>query len=138
MKLLRLFVTHEMLTRWRLTRFRALAAVYVILVSAPAVALFLISGRTPRAIGPAAFNMFLLSEQPLLTALLAAGIAIDALSRERDEGSFSVLSVAPISSAGYVSRRWLAIVAVWLPGSRPPPATSPGRSISAPRSPPPL
>jgi ABC-type transport system involved in multi-copper enzyme maturation permease subunit len=115
MTLMRLFVAHEMRTQWRSTRFRALAAVYVILVSAPAVAMFLISGRTPRVIGPAAFNMFLLSEQPLLTALLAAGIAIDALSRERDEGSFAVLSVAPISSAGYVLRRWLAIVAVCIP-----------------------
>lgn len=115
MRLLRLFVAHEMLAQWRSMRFRALAAVYVIIVSAPAVVLFLISGRTPRAIGPAAFNMFLLSEQPLLTALLAAGMAIDALSRERDEGSFPVLSVAPISSAGYVLRRWLAIVAVSIP-----------------------
>ena len=113
--LMSLFVAHEMRTQWRSMRFRALAAVYVILVSAPAVAMFLISGRTPRVIGPAAFNMFLLSEQPLLTALLAAGIAIDALSRERDEGSFSVLSVAPISSAGYVLRRWLAIVAICIP-----------------------
>jgi len=115
MKLLRLFVAHEMLTQWRSMRFRALAAVYVILVATPAIGLFLISGRTPRVIGPAAFNMFLLSEQPLLTALLAAGIAIDALSRERDEGSFSVLSVAPISSAGYVLRRWLSIVAICIP-----------------------
>jgi hypothetical protein len=115
MTLMRLFVAHEMRTQWRSTRFRALAAVYVILVSTPAAGLFFISGRTPRVIGPAAFNMFLLSEQPLLTALLAAGIAIDALSRERDEGSFAVLSVAPISSAGYVLRRWLAIVAVCIP-----------------------
>jgi ABC-type transport system involved in multi-copper enzyme maturation permease subunit len=115
MTLMRLFAGHEMRTQWRSTRFRALAAVYVILVSVPAVTLFLISGRTPRAIGPAAFNLFLLSEQPLLTALLAAGIAIDALSRERDEGSLAVLSVAPISSAGYVLRRWLAIVAVCIP-----------------------
>ncbi len=115
MKLLRLFAAHEMLAQWRSMRFRVIAVVYVVLVSAPAVALFLISGRTPRAIGPAAFNMFLLSEQPLLTALLAAGMAIDALSRERDEGSFPVLSVAPISSAGYVLRRWLSIVAICIP-----------------------
>jgi hypothetical protein len=112
-----LFVAHEWITQWRSLRFRALAGVYAIVASIPGVAAFLISGRTPRAIGPAAYNTFLLSEQPLLTALLAAGLAIDALSRERDEGSFSVLSVAPISSSGYVLRRWLAIVMICIPVS---------------------
>jgi ABC-type transport system involved in multi-copper enzyme maturation permease subunit len=115
MNLFRMFLAHELITQWRSMRFRALAAVYVIATSIPAVMAFLISGRTPRAIGPAATNTFLLSEQPLLTALLAAGLAVDALSRERDEGSFGVLSVAPISSAGYVLRRWLAIVTICMP-----------------------
>lgn len=112
MRLFRLFLAHEMLTQWRSMRFRALAAVYVIVASIPAIGVFFVSGRTPRAIGPAAYNMFLLSAQPLLTALFATGLAIDALSRERDEGSFGVLSVAPLSSAGYVLRRWLAVVTV--------------------------
>lgn len=115
MSLFRLFVGHEMITQWRSMRFRALAAVYVVATSIPAAVTFLVSGRTPRVIGPAAYNTFLLSEQPLLTALLAAGLAVDALSRERDEGSFGVLSVAPISSAGYVLRRWLAIVVICIP-----------------------
>ncbi|MEA2237883.1 MAG: hypothetical protein QOC81_2607 [Thermoanaerobaculia bacterium] len=129
MTLFRVFLAHEMLTQWRSMRFRALAAVYVIVTSAPAAAMFFISGRTPRAIGPAAFNMFLLSEQPLLTALLAAGLAIDALSRERDDGSFGVLSVAPISSAGYVLCRWLAIVAVCIPISLAPTIVSAALAI---------
>jgi ABC-type transport system involved in multi-copper enzyme maturation permease subunit len=121
MKLFGLFLTHEGITQWRSIRFRALSALYVIVASMPAVGVFLISGRTfvsgrtLRVIGPAAYNTFLLSEQPLLTALLAAGLAIDALSRERDEGSFSALSVAPISSVGYVLRRWLSIVVICIP-----------------------
>jgi ABC-type transport system involved in multi-copper enzyme maturation permease subunit len=115
MKLFALFLTHEGITQWRSIRFRALSAVYVIVASMPALGVFLISGRTLRAIGPAAYNTFLLSEQPLFTALLAAGLAIDALSRERDEGSFSALSVAPISSVGYVLRRWLSIVVICIP-----------------------
>ena len=115
MSLLRLFLAQEVITQWRSMRFRALAAVYVMATSIPAVMTFLVSGRTPRAIGPAAYNTYLLSEQPLLTALLAAGLAVDALSRERDEGSFGVLSVASISSVGYVLLRWLAVVAISIP-----------------------
>jgi hypothetical protein len=112
MKLFGLFVEHELMTQWRSMRFRGLALLYVIVAAIPPVVLFAISGRMPRLAGPAAYNTFLLSEQPLLTALLAAGLALDAISRERDEGSFSVLSVAPVSSIGYVLRRWLAVVAI--------------------------
>jgi hypothetical protein len=109
MKLFGLFLEHELMTQWRSMRFRGLAALYVIAASIPPVVVFAISGRMPRMTGPAAYNTFLLSVQPLLTALFAAGLALDALSRERDEGSFSVLSVAPLSSIGYVLRRWLAV-----------------------------
>lgn len=115
MKLMRTFLAHEWRTQWRSTRFRALSGGYVLVASIPAAAAFLSSGRTPRAIGPSAYNTFLLSEQPLLTAFLVAGLAVDALSRERDEGSFSVLSVAPLSSMGYVLRRWLAVLAICIP-----------------------
>src|SRR5436190_16318758 len=93
-------------------RFRGLAAVYVLACSAPAVILLIFGARIQHAVGPATYNMFLMAEQPLLTALLAVGIAVDAIARERDEGSFAVLSVAPISSTGYVLRRWLAIVTI--------------------------
>jgi len=115
MSLFRLFLSHEITTQWRSVRFRGLAAIYVLIASVPPVAIFIASGRMPRLAGPSAYNTFLLSAQPLLTALFATGLAVDAISRERDEGSFSVLSVAPISSIGYVLRRWLAIVAICAP-----------------------
>ncbi|MEK6375248.1 MAG: ABC transporter permease [Acidobacteriota bacterium] len=117
MTLLPVFLEHEWITQWRSMRFRGLAAVYVIAASVPSIVAFLISGRAPRMIGPSAYNGFLLSEQPLLTALFAAGLAVDAIARERDEGSFGVLAVAPISSVGYVLRRWLALVAICVPVS---------------------
>ncbi len=115
MTLFRVFLDHELTTQWRSMRFRGLAAVYVIVASIPPVVAFAVSDRMPRIMGPSAYNMFLLTMQPLLTALLAAGLAIDAIARERDEGSFSVLSVAPISSVGYVLRRWLALVVICIP-----------------------
>ena len=112
MNLFRLFLAHEWTTQWRSMRFRGLAAVYVLAASAPGVAVALASGRTTHIFGPAAYNELLLAGQPLLTALFAVGLAVDAISRERDEGSFAVLSVAPISSAGYVLRRWLALLVI--------------------------
>src|SRR6267378_3834594 len=112
MRLFRVFLAHELITQWRSVRFRGLAAVYVVVASATSIGLFVMTGRTPRIFGPATYNGFLLSEQPLLTALFAVGLAVDAIARERDEGSFAVLSVAPISSAGYVLRRWLSIVVI--------------------------
>lgn len=122
MKLFGLFLEYELTTQWRSVRFRGLAVVYVIVASIPAVVVFAVSGRMPRMVGPSAYNSILLSAQPLLTALLAVGLAVDAIARERDEGSFSVLSVAPISSAGYVLRRWLALVVICIPISLAPTA----------------
>jgi ABC-type transport system involved in multi-copper enzyme maturation permease subunit len=109
-RLMRDFLAHERITQWRSMRFRGLVAVYVVVASAPAAVAFLASWRMPRVLGPAAYNMLLISLQPLLTALFAVGLAVDAIARERDEGSFGVLSIAPVSSAGYVLRRWLSVV----------------------------
>ncbi|HEV7427766.1 MAG TPA: hypothetical protein VGQ46_15500 [Thermoanaerobaculia bacterium] len=117
MTLFRVFLDHELTMQWRSMRFRGLAAVYILAASIPPVVAFAISGRMPRIMGPSAYNIFLLTMQPLLTALLAAGLAVDAIARERDEGSFSVLSVAPISSVGYVLLRWLALVVICIPVS---------------------
>jgi len=109
------FVAHEIVTQRRSGRFRALAFLYVALAILPAAAVFAISARAKIVIGSATYAAVTAAVQPLLTALLAAALAIDALTRERDEGSFAVLAVAPLSSAGYLLRRWLAVVAVCLP-----------------------
>jgi hypothetical protein len=124
MRLLGVFVRHELLTQSRTLRFRALVTIYLVLASAPSVILFLASSRTWRYFGPAGYNALLVAVQPLLTVFLAVALSIDALSRERDEGSFSVLSVASLSSAGYVLRRWLAIVALGMMVSLVPPAVT--------------
>jgi ABC-type transport system involved in multi-copper enzyme maturation permease subunit len=117
MRLFRVFLGHELITQWRSVRFRGLTAVYVLVASIPGVVMFLIASRTTHLFGPAAYNMILVSQQPLLTALFAVGLAVDAIARERDEGSFAVLSVAPISSAGYVLWRWLALLSICIPVS---------------------
>jgi ABC-type transport system involved in multi-copper enzyme maturation permease subunit len=122
MRLLRVFIEYEARTQFRSARFRGLAIVYVLAASAPAVVTYVVSGRSSMVIGSAAYNAFILSVQPLLTVLLAAGLSVDAVARERDEGSFAILSVAPISSAGYLLRRLIAVVILCLPLTLLPPA----------------
>jgi ABC-type transport system involved in multi-copper enzyme maturation permease subunit len=117
MRLFRCFVAHEFLVQMRSVRFRGLVVIYVLAASlAPALAFF-VSRRGTRMVGPSLYETVLFALQPSLTALFAVGLSIDAIARERDEGSFPVLSVAPLSSAGYLLRRWVALLVVCIPVS---------------------
>lgn len=115
MRMLRFFIAHEAKTQFRSMRFRGLAIAYVVLSLAAPVVIFAAGHRLATIVGPGALNAILLMQQPILTTLLGAILAVDSISRERDEGSFGVLSVAAISSTGYLVRRWLALIAVCLP-----------------------
>ncbi len=115
MTLLRAFLAHEALTQFRSTRFRAISAIYVVISVAPAVLVFLAAGRAHYYIGGATYVLLLDILQPLLTMLFAAVLAVDAITREREEGSFPVVALAPLSATGYLLRRWLALVIVALP-----------------------
>src|SRR5712691_2242036 len=121
MSMMRGFFAHEAVTQFRSTRFRGLAIVYIILGCMPAVVVYILSRRSSYAIGSASYMEFVLYVQSLLTTLLAAALSIDAMTRERDEGSFAVLGVAPMSSAGYLLRRWLSVVAICVPVTLIPP-----------------
>ncbi len=115
MSLLAVFVLHELRTQARSLRFRVLATAYVLAGSAPAVLAWWLrrdGGRPPGAATCVGEVMGLL---PLLTAVLAALLSLDAVTRERDEGSWSTASLAGVSSSGYLLRRWLALQAVLLP-----------------------
>ncbi|HEX6864924.1 MAG TPA: hypothetical protein VF414_18980, partial [Thermoanaerobaculia bacterium] len=52
---------------------------------------------------------------PLLTAVLAAVLSLDGVTREQSEGAWSTVSLTEISAAGYLLRRWIALLAVILP-----------------------
>jgi hypothetical protein len=113
--LLAVFVLHELRTQARSLRFRVLATAYVLAGSAPAVLAWWLrrdGGRPPGAATCVGEVMGLL---PLLTAVLAVLLSLDAVFRERDEGSWSTASLAGVSSSGYLLRRWLALQAVLLP-----------------------
>lgn len=115
MSLLGAFLGHEARIQLRSLRFRALAGAYVVLSVAPPVLLHY--GRLQELvwIGAASYAATAYLAQPLLTALLSAVVAVDAVTREREEGSLSVVGLAPLTSAGYLLRRWLAVEALVLP-----------------------
>lgn len=115
MRLAAAFALHELRTQARALRFRVLAALYVAAGSAPAVIAALRLGQAETAIGGASFAAETLDVLPVLTAALAFLIALDAITREQDEGAWSTVSLTGMSSAGYLLRRWLALQAVLLP-----------------------
>jgi hypothetical protein len=113
--LLGAFLAHESVTQFRSTRFRAMSLIYVIVSLAPVMLVFLAAGRARYAIGTATYVLVLDTVQPLVTMLFAAVLSVDAITREREEGSFPVVALAPISAAGYLLRRWISVVLVALP-----------------------
>lgn len=115
MRLLRVFIAHEAQTQLRSARFYGISIVYLAASVAPAVAAFVLARRATSLIGAPMYAALMDSLQPLATTLFAALIAVDVVSRERDENSLAVASMAPVSSTGYVLRRWLALVALLLP-----------------------
>jgi hypothetical protein len=101
--------------RVRSGRFAAVVLAYVAVCAVPPCLLVVIASRSRYFIGGEAFASGLMLVQPLATAVFAGVAAIDALTRERDEGSFQVTSLSRSSAAGYVMRRWLAVVAIIIP-----------------------
>lgn len=115
MRLMGAFLSHELTTQFRSTRFRVLALAYAVIAAIPVVAIYLASRTVGYLLGSGAYAQALRMLQPSLTALLATVLAVDAITRERDEGSFGVVALAPVSNSGYVFRRWLALLTVALP-----------------------
>ena len=115
MRLTAAFVIHELRTQGRSLRFRVLAAIYALAGAAPAAVIY---ARHPSAritAGSATYASEVLFLLPAFTAVVALLIALDAVTREQDEGAWSTVSLAGTSSAGYLLRRWLALQAVLLP-----------------------
>lgn len=115
MRLLAAFIAHEARTQFRSLRFRIVSAVYIVAGVAPAVLFRVLAPRLEYEIDSARYASEIVGLLPLLTTLMAAVLAVDAITREHEEGSFLVVALTPISSAGYFVRRWVAVVAVALP-----------------------
>ncbi|HEX6098298.1 MAG TPA: hypothetical protein VF432_18385 [Thermoanaerobaculia bacterium] len=135
MTLFRAFLAHEWLTQVRAARFRLAAVAYVALAAAPAVVVKIVAARAEYVVGPASYAAALMLFQPLFTTLFAGAVAIDAITREREESSFAVVSLAPLSAAGYVLHRWLAIVVLAVPVTFLPQLAGAALAVHAQRSP---
>lgn len=109
------FLSHEARTQLRSARYRAIAFVYTAVCVTPAVITYVLSKRATYFIGSATYAWLLDLFQPFLTTLLAMILSVDAISRERDEGSFPVIALAPVSATGYLVRRWMAVLLLTLP-----------------------
>src|SRR5688572_16763056 len=107
MRLFLAFFAHEATTQFRSARFRMMALAYDALASAPVIAVAIVASGADYVVGPASFASALLLFQPALTTLFAGTLSVDAITREREESSFAVVSLAPMSAAGYVMRRWV-------------------------------
>jgi hypothetical protein len=103
------FAAHELRIQARSLRFRAVAGIWVGAALVPALSVFL---RRDRA---AAVNglTYLIETLPFALPLTAAAcfvIAADGLLREREEESWSTLSLCGMDTLSYVLCRWLAIL----------------------------
>lgn len=115
MRLAAAFAAHEARTQARSLRFRVVAACYVLAGSAPAVIAFARHGQQGLLYGGATYLTETVAVLPFLTGLLAAVLSLDGVTREQSEGAWSTVSLTEIASAGYLLRRWTALLAVLLP-----------------------
>lgn len=109
------FVRHELRIERRSLRFRAFAAGYVLLGCGPAVAVHLRREHLSYVIGSATYASATLSFLPLLSVLLAALLSMDGIGRERGTGAWTTATLSGVTNAGYLLRRFVALLAVVLP-----------------------
>jgi ABC-type transport system involved in multi-copper enzyme maturation permease subunit len=123
-------IAHEWRYQRRTLRFRAFAGAYLALACLPAVLVYLRRERLTYAIGAAAYAGETLVYLPLLTTLLAALLSMDGVNRERSGGAWTTATLAGVSNAGYLVRRWLALLAVLLPLTLVPVAAAAGLAVA--------
>lgn len=130
MRLTAAFLAHELRIQRRSLRFRAFAVGYLILGCLPAAVIHLRREHIDYAVGGASYAVETLIPLPLLTALLAGLLALDGINRERRGGAWTTATLTGVSNAGYLVRRWLALLAVVLPLTAVPPLFAAGVALA--------
>ncbi len=116
MRLLASICRIERLLQLRSARFRIAAIGYAVLAAIPACLLFFFFRHaTSTAVGPASYLAQTLEIQPFLTVLLVVLVAGNRSSIEAQQQLWPVLAAAPMTNAGYVLRRWLALLTLLVP-----------------------
>jgi hypothetical protein len=114
LRALKTLVVHELRYQARSVRFWIGVVAYVVIGSVPAIAIFM---GPPRrwVIGGGTFAAETLLLLPLLVTFLAALLSVNAVNREREEGSWSVIALAPLSNSTFVIGRLTALNLIVLP-----------------------
>ena len=131
MRLLAAFTAHELRTQGRSLRFRVIAALYAAAASGPAALTWVRREQSLSVIGSSTYAAESFEILPLLTAVAAFLLSLDAITREQDEGAWSTVSLTGMSSAGYLLRRWLSLQALLLPLTAVPVAVAAGLAVAA-------
>lgn len=119
------FVRLEGLLQARSLRARGAVAVYLAAAAVPA----LLAARAQNGellLGSSTYVADVMTFLTPLSAALAAALTIDGVVRDRRSGAWSVLTLMPMSSAGYLLRRWAALLVLLLPLSAVPLAVALG------------
>lgn len=109
------FVLHELRTQGRSLRFRVAAVTYLVAGSLPAVLTYVRRTGDVLLVGGATYAGETASVLPLLTGILAILLSLDGIGRERSGGAWTTLSLTDLTNAGYLVRRWLALLAIVVP-----------------------
>ncbi len=109
------FVLHELRTQGRSLRFRVASVAYVAAGSLPAALTYMRRSGDLFLIGGATYAKETMGVLPLLTGALAVLLSLDGISRERSGGAWTTLALTDLTNAGYLFRRWIALLAVVVP-----------------------
>ena len=132
MKLFPAILRYELMLQLRSPRFRLAVLGYLTFCAAPSGLLyFAIRHHTDEQLGPASYLSQTLQVQPYLTALLVVLVAGNRSSAEALRENWSVLAASAMSNAGFLARRWLALVALIVPLAMVPQAVSLGFALAA-------
>src|SRR6185436_11757769 len=105
------FVVHELRTQGRSLRFRVAAVAYVAAGSLPAALTYVRRSGDMFVIGGATYAKETMGLLPLLTGALAILLSLDGIGRERSSGAWTTLALTDLTNAGYLFRRWIALLA---------------------------
>ena len=109
------FIAHELRTQARSLRFRVAAVTYVAVGSLPAVLIHLRRTELDITVGGATYAMEIMSFLPLLTGVIAILLSLDGIGRERASIAWTTVALTDLTNAGYLLRRWIALLAVVVP-----------------------
>jgi len=121
---------HEVRFQRRSLRFRSFAVGYLALGCLSPVLIHLRREHIGYLFGGSTYASETFVLLPFLTTILAGLLSLDGVNRERSGGAWTTATLSGVSNAGYLVRRWLALLAVILPLTAVPPAVAAGLALA--------